>query len=335
MQGQRIILKQYPTGMPGHDDLQLETFEVPAPGEGQVQLRTIYLSLDPYMRGRMSQAKSYAAAVGIGEVITGETVSEVLASNHPDFQPGDTVRARSGWQTHAVLDGSELTKVDPDVAPVSTALGVLGMPGFTGWYGLTHIGKPKEGECVVVAAASGPVGSMVAQLAKKAGAHVVAIAGGEEKCAWIRETLGVEDALDHRAPLFPQNLARACPQGIDVYFENVGGAVFSAVLPLLNTGARIPVCGLIAHYNDSGTPEGHDRVPELMGRILRSRLLLQGYIITDHYELFPEFQKEVAPMVRKGSIAYREDIVKGLENAPEAFAGLLQGKNFGKLVVKV
>jgi NADPH-dependent curcumin reductase CurA len=331
----QITLAGRPTGAPTPSNFALKDAPMPEPGEGEVLLETLWLSLDPYMRGRMHDGPSYAAPTPVGAAMQGGTVGRVVASRDPKFKEGDIALGYGGWQQFWVEKAKGLMKLDPDQAPVTAALGVLGMPGFTGWYGLTQIGKPKAGETVVVAAASGPVGSMVAQLAKLHGATAVAIAGGKDKVAWIRQELGIETALDHRSPSFAKDLAAACPKGIDVYYENVGGPVFSAVMPLMNNDGRIPVCGIIAHYNEAGAPPGPDRLPGFMGSVLRKRLLVQGFIISFHYDLYPQFLHEVAPLVREGKLRYREDVVEGLENAPEAFIGMLQGKNFGKLLVKV
>ncbi|KQU51719.1 NADP-dependent oxidoreductase [Bosea sp. Leaf344] len=334
-QMQRIVLAARPTGRPDHSHFRLETAPIPTPGEGQLLLKTLYLSLDPYMRGRMSAAKSYSAPVEIGQVMEGGTVSEVLESRYPGLNPGDVVLSFSGWQSHALADGAQLRKLDPQAAPVTTALGVLGMPGFTAYAGLLTIGQPKPGETVVVAAASGPVGSAVGQIARIKGARAVGIAGGPEKCAYIRENFGFDAVIDHRAPDLAEQLAAACPDGIDVYFENVGGKVWDAVFPLLNGFARIPVCGLIAQYNASGDFEGPDRLPVLMRQVLTKSLLIRGFIQREFAAQRPDFEREMAGWIASGAVRYKEDIVTGLENAPEAFMGLLEGRNFGKLVVKL
>ncbi|ANY83833.1 NADP-dependent oxidoreductase (plasmid) [Microvirga ossetica] len=331
----RIVLAARPEGEPTPDHFRLETAPVPEPGPGQVLIRVLWLSLDPYMRGRMSAAKSYAKPVEIGEVMEGGTVGEVVASNHPDYAPGDFVLSHSGWQEYAIADGDSVRKLDPNLAPLSTALGVLGMPGMTAYTGLLNIGQPKPGETVVVAAAAGPVGSAVGQIAKIKGCHVVGIAGGAEKCAYLLNELAFDAAIDHRAPDMPERLADACPKGIDVYFENVGGEVWNAVFPLLNDFARIPVCGLVAHYNDTTLPPGPDRTPLLMRTILSKRLTLRGFIVRDFASQADEFRREVGSWLRAGQIKYREDVVEGLENAPEAFVGMLKGRNFGKMLVQV
>jgi len=308
---------------------------VPAPGPGQLLVRTLWLSLDPYMRGRMSDAKSYAAPVEIGQVMVGGAVSRVVASNHPGFAPGDIVEGRTGWQDYALSDGTGLRKVDPSLGPISTAVGVLGMPGMTAYTGLLTIGRPKPGETVAVSAASGAVGSVVGQIAKIKGARVVGIAGGERKCAYLLDELGFDAAVDHRAPDFAERLRAAAPDGIDVYFENVGGAVLEAVWPLLNNFARVPVCGLIAQYNATGLPAGPNRVPQMMREILSKRLTLRGFIVGDFADQHAAFLRDVSGWIRDGKLRYREDVAEGLETAPSTFLRLFRGENFGKLLVKV
>jgi NADPH-dependent curcumin reductase CurA len=334
-QNRRIVLASRPVGEPKDSDFRLEVGPVPELGPGQVLSRTLWLSLDPYMRGRMSDAKSYAKPVGIGEVMTGGTVGEVVHSNDPKFAPRDVVLGMGGWQEYAVMDGKELRKLDPSAAPLSTNLGVLGMPGMTAYTGLLNIGQPKPGETVAVAAATGPVGSLVGQIAKLKGCRAVGIAGGAEKCRALIDEFGFDAAVDHRAPDFAERLKAACPKGIDVYFENVGGAVWDAVFPLLNDFARIPVCGLIANYNMTELPPGPDRTPQLFRAILTKRLTIRGFIVWDFAAQAREFGTQVGQWLREGKIKYREDVVDGLENAPRAFMGLLKGKNFGKLLVRV
>ena len=332
----RIVLNSRPVGAPTPENFRIEEAPIAAPATGEVLLRTLYLSLDPYMRGRMSDGPSYAAPVALGEVMVGGTVSRVESSNHPDFKPGDLVLGQSGWQSLALSDGNGLNKLDAAMTHPSLALGVLGMPGFTAYMGLLDIGQPKAGETVVVAAASGAVGSVVGQIAKLKGCHVVGIAGGADKCRYVVDELGFDACIDHRSPDFKQQLASACPKGIDVYFENVGGTVFDAVLPLLNTKARVPVCGLIAHYNDTALPLGPDRLGLLTRTLLVKRIKMQGFIIFDDYaHRYGEFFAEMSQWLKDGKIKFREDVVDGLENAPQAFIGLLEGKNFGKLVVRV
>lgn len=331
----RIVLAARPQGEPSPAHFRLEEGRVPSPRPGEVLLRTRYLSLDPYMRGRMSAAKSYAAPVGVGETMVGGTVSEVAASDHPDFRVGEQVLAWGGWQEFSVSDGRGLRRLDPDAAPVATALGILGMPGMTAYTGLLNIGRPKAGETVVVAAAAGPVGSLVGQIAKLKGARAVGIAGGPEKCAYLTGELGFDIAVDHRGDDFPRALAEACPDGIDVYFENVGGAVFDAVLPLMKDFARMPVCGLVSGYNLTDLPPGPDRSPVLMRAVLTKRLHIQGFIVWDFAEQEAEFLTEVGAWLKEGRVKHREDVVEGLESAPDAFIGLLKGRNFGKSIVKV
>nr|WP_218884216.1 NADP-dependent oxidoreductase [Allobranchiibius huperziae] len=324
-----------PKGEPADSDFRIEQAELGQPGEDQALLQTLFLSLDPYMRGRMSDAPSYAAPVQIGQTMVGATVSRVLESPGGQFAPGDVVLGYGGWQSHSVEPVSYLRKVDTGTAPVSTALGVLGMPGFTAYAGLLQIGKPQPGETVVVAAASGPVGSAVGQIAKLRGARAVAIAGGQAKVDYCRE-IGFDAAVDHRSENFRDDLAAATPDGIDVYFENVGGAVWDAVLPRLNTYARVPLCGLVSVYNATSLPEGPDRSGVLMGTILRKSLTVRGFIQTEFVaDHFADFQREMSGWVSSGQMKYREDVVDGLDNTPEAFRGLLAGRNFGKLVVKV
>ncbi|AXI02106.1 NADP-dependent oxidoreductase [Aquirhabdus parva] len=330
----RFVLASRPKGAPTAQDFRLESVKVSEPAEGEVLLRTLYLSLDPYMRGRMSDAPSYAPPVELGGVMVGETVAQVVASHHEGYVAGDLVLSDSGWQDYAVSNGTGLTKLGSMAKP-SWALGVLGMPGFTAYMGLLDIGQPKAGETVVVAAATGAVGSLVGQIAKIKGCHVVGVAGGADKCRAAIDELGFDACIDRNAADFADQLATACPRGIDVYFESVGGAVFNAVLPLLNLSARVPVCGLIAQYNAEHLPEGGDRTPLLMGAILVKRIKVQGFIIFDYAPRYPEFFKEMSEWLAQGKISFREDFVDGLENAPQAFIGLLEGKNFGKLVIKV
>ena len=339
----RIILVRRPSGAPVDDDFKLDTCPIPEPGEGEVLVRVHYMSLDPYMRGRMDDAKSYATPVPLGGTMEGGSVGEVIASNDPNFAPGDFAFGMFGWATHGVQPGKMIRKVDPAHGPITASLGVLGMPGFTGWYGLTQYGQPKEGETVVVAAATGPVGSMVGQLAKARGCRVVGVAGGAEKCKMAVETFGFDECLDHRAYAdgreMREALAAACPDGVDIYFENVAGKVLEGVLPLMNVGGRIPVCGMISWYNagalgaDAGGTK--DQLPKMWRTILVNRLHVHGFIISDHWNSFPEFLREVGPMVASGKLKFVEDVAEGLENAPRAFMGLLEGRNKGKQIVKV
>ena len=332
----KVVLNSRPVGSPTTENFRFEEAAILTPSSGQVLLRTLYLSLDPYMRGRMSDAPSYATPVEISNVMVGSTISCVEDSQHPNYHIGDLVLGYSGWQDYDLADGTNLTKLDDSATHPSLAIGVLGMPGFTAYMGLLDIGQPKAGETVVVAAASGAVGSVVGQIAKIKGCPVVGIAGGAEKCQFVIDELGFDACIDHHSGDFPQQLAAACPKGIDIYFENVGGAVFDAVLPLLNVSARIPLCGLIANYNDTALPSGPDRLGLLTGTLLTKRIKMQGFIIFEDYgHRYDEFFCQMSAWLNEGKIKFREDIVDGLENAPQAFIGLLEGKNFGKLIIRV
>ena len=332
---QRIVLAARPIGEPKPENFRLENVPVPSAGPGEVLLRTIWLSLDPYMRGRMSDAPSYAAPVQIGNVMEAATVSEVAASSHPDYKVGDVVLGRAGWQTHFVSDGKGLRKIDPNAAPASTALGVLGMPGMTAYTGLLDIGKPQSGETVVVAAASGAVGSAVGQIARIKGARAIGIAGGAEKCRYVTEVLGFDACIDHRDPDMAAKLKTACPKGIDVYFENVGGRVFEAVLPLLNPFARIPVCGLISQYNAFEEEKGGKAMSFLMRNVLTKRLTIRGFIVSDFASRYDEFIADMRTWFAEGKLKHRETVAEGLANAPGAFMGMLRGENFGKQLVRI
>ncbi|EOX4461307.1 NADP-dependent oxidoreductase [Vibrio alginolyticus] len=333
----RIVLASRPHGAPTQENFRLEEVTKPTPREGEMLLRTVYLSLDPYMRGRMSDAESYADPVAIDDVMVGGTVCQVETSNHPDYEAGEWVLAYTvGWQDYAISTGEMVIKLGKEPQNPSYALGVAGMPGFTAYMGLLDIGQPKPGETIVVAAATGPVGATVGQIGKIKGCRVVGIAGGEEKCRYAKEVLGFDECIDHKAEDFAEQLKNACDKGIDVYFENVGGKVFEAVMPLLNTNARIPLCGLISQYNATELPEGTDHLPLLMGKLLTKRIKVQGFIIFDDYgHRYGEFAQDINQWLAEGKIQYREHLVQGLDNAPEAFIGLLEGKNFGKLVVHI
>jgi NADPH-dependent curcumin reductase len=331
----RIVLARRPQGAPVAADFRLETLPAPVAGPGQVLLRTRLLSLDPYMRGRMNEGRSYVAPVELGAPMSGQTVSVVEASDVADFARGDLVLANGGWQDYALSDGRDLLKLDPALAPPSWALGVLGMPGLTAYVGLLDIGQPRAGETVVVGAATGAVGSVVGQIAKIRECRVVGIAGGPDKCRYATESLGFDACLDHHEPELAARLAAACPRGIDVYFESVGAEVLSAVVPLLNVRARIPLCGLIGWYNLDKLPPGPDRTPQLLSAVLRWRIKVQGFIVFDHYDRLPAFRQDMTAWLRAGRIKYREELIEGLENAPQGLIGLLRGENFGKLVVRV
>jgi NADPH-dependent curcumin reductase CurA len=326
----QIRLKSRPTGEPTLDNFEAADGPVPEPKDGEVLRRTIYLSLDPYMRGRMSDAASYATPVKLGDVMGAHTVSQVVESKNSAFKKGDFVTGYDGWQTYGVSSGKDLRTLDPKAAPISTAIGVLGMPGMTAFVGLMDIGQPKPGETVVVSAASGAVGSVVGQLAKIKGCRAVGVAGSAEKCRYVVEELGFDACINYKTDDLVPALKEACPKGVDVYFENVGGAVFAAILRVINDGARIPLCGIISEYNATGNPAGPNLRP-----LLVHRAMIKGFIVSDHNDRAPAFVQEVAPLVMSGRIKFREDIVDGLDNAPTAFIGLLAGKNFGKLMVRV
>lgn len=331
----RIALARRPQGAPLPEDFKLVTDVRPTPQDGEVLIEVTHLSLDPYMRGRMDDVKSYAPSVDLGGTMTGQGVGRVLDSKAGGFVPGDIVTGMTGWASHACLPGAELRKLDPALPP-STALGVLGMPGLTGWVGLHTYGKPKAGETLVVGAATGPVGSMVGQLAKQLGLRTVAIAGGAEKCRLATETFGFDAAIDHRAyddaASLRAAIAEAAPNGIDIYWENVAGQVLEAVMPLMNVHGRIPVCGMIAWYGGANIAD-NNQLPGIWRSILVKRLQVSGFIIFDHWDQYPAFLKDVAPKVAAGEIAYLEDVATGLDTAPEAFIAMLKGGNTGKQIV--
>ena len=339
----QIALASRPTGAPTPANFRLEELPIPTPGEGEVLVRVHYMSLDPYMRGRMDDAKSYASNIPVNGKMEGGSVGEIIASNAKGFEVGEFVMGGFGWATHAVAPAAGLAKIDPKAAPITYALGVLGMPGLTGWYGLTELGKPKAGETLVVAAATGPVGSMVGQIAKSMGLRTVGIAGGPEKCKTAVEHFGFDICLDHRAYATATDLRaalkEAAPKGVDIYFENVGGKVLEAVMPLMNQHGRIPICGMISWYNEGGL--GADAIektltaPKLWRTILVNFLSVNGFIISNHWNRMPDFHKAVGPMIASGQVKVQEDITEGLENAPEAFIKLLTGGNTGKAIVKV
>jgi NADPH-dependent curcumin reductase len=326
----QVLLKRRPTGAPRADDFELADAPIPDPAEGEVLVRGIYLSLDPYMRGRMSAARSYARPVDVGAVMEGRVVGRIVRSRDPGFREGEYVLGGYGWQHYSAVPANGLTKLDPNEAPLSTALGVLGMPGLTAYVGLSEIGRPQRGETVVVSAASGAVGAVAGQFAKRAGARVVGIAGGADKCRYVEGELGFDACVDHRSTDLGTALDRACPGGIDVYWENVGGAVQQAAFPRLNDFGRMVMCGMVSEYNDAEPRPG----PNLMAAV-RKRLKIQGFIVSDQWQRFGEYRAMAAPLLRSGELKYHEDIVDGLDRAPEAFIGLLEGRNFGKLLVKL
>ena len=326
----QVLFKTRPEGMPSEDNFEIVKNAMPEAGDGQVLRRTIYLSVDPYMRGRMSTAKSYAEGAKLGEPMVGSTISEVVESNNPRYRAGDFVLGFDGWQAYAASDVKGLRKLDPTDAPITCAVGVLGMPGLTSYVGLLDIGKPKEGETVVVSAAAGAVGSIAGQIAKIKGCRVVGTAGSDEKCKYVVDELGFDVCINYKTEDLKEALKAACPNGIDIYFDNVGGAVLDAVLKRINVHARIPLIGLISQYNDAKPMPGPN-----LGSVLANRALIQGMIIFDHVDRMPDFLRDMATWLREGKVRYREDIIQGLENAPRAFIGLLQGENIGKRIVQV
>lgn len=325
-----VVLKRRPEGELQPEHFELRDDAMPEPATGEVVTRTIWLSIDPYMRGRLREQQTYAVAIQVGEVMTGETVGEVVASGDPGFAPGDIVVGPRGWQTHCVTPADRLVKLPRHGAKLSAYLGVLGMPGATAYRGISEICQPKAGETVVVSAASGAVGSVAGQLAKRAGARVIGVAGGAEKCLYVQDALGFDDCVDHRSLDLRRELAAACPNGIDAYFENVGGAVQAAVFELLNPFARVAMCGMVSQYNEAEFPPGPN-----LGFVVGKRVLIQGFIVSDKPEKLAEWRAVAGPWVADGSLVYREDVHDGLETAPAALSGILSGQNFGKLLVRV
>ncbi len=326
----RIVLASYPEGWVTEANFRLETAPVPKAGDGEVLVKNQWLSLDPYMRGRMSQQKSYVKGVEIGEVMTGETAGEVVESKHPGFKPGDKVTAPSGWQLYWSGKGDLLTKVDASKVPLSYFLGCLGMPGRTAYFGMKEICAPKAGETVVVSAASGAVGSIVGQLAKAWGCRAVGIAGGKAKCEYVTKELGFDACVDYKAGNLYDQLKAACPKGVDANFENVGGEILDTVLRLMNLRGRIAICGLISDYN-AKEPYG----VKMFRSILVNRIRMQGMIVFDWQRRYPEANQALLDLVLAGKLKYRESVVQGLENAPKGLIGLLKGENFGKQIVKL
>jgi len=327
----QIVLAARPQGMPRASDFRLEEGPVPAPGAGELLVRNIYMSVDPYMRGRMNDRKSYAPPFQIGEPLNGRAVGQVVTSGSPHFQPGDFVASMLGWREYFVTDGEGLNPVDRRLAPLAAYLGVLGVPGFTGWYGLKEIGRPKAGETLVVSGAAGATGSLVGQMGKILGCRVVGTAGTDDKCAHLTRELGLDAAINYKTADLYGALHQACPSGIDIYFENVGGPLLDAVLRLLNPFARIPLCGMISQYNLDIPEPG----PRYLFSMIGNRALMQGFIISDHFDRYPEFVREVGGWLREGRLKHQETVVEGIENAPSAFLGLFAGDNLGKMVVKI
>ena len=330
MKNRRVLLASRPSGWVSESNFRIEEAPVPSPREGEVLVKNLWLSLDPYMRGRMNEGKSYAARQELGEVMIGGTVGEVVESKHPKFAKGDQVLGMLGWQQYGLSDGKGLNKVDASRVPLSAYLGVLGMPGVTAWVGLLDICQPKAGETVVVSAASGAVGSVVGQIAKIKGCRAVGIAGGKQKCDYVVKELGFDACVDYKAGKLNDDLKAAVPDGVDCYFENVGGEILDAVLRRMNAFSRIAVCGLISQYNAT-EPYGVKAIQS----ILTNRIKVQGFIVSDRMELWAKALPELAGWVAAGRIKYRETVTDGLENAPKAFVGLLKGENFGKQLVRI
>jgi NADPH-dependent curcumin reductase CurA len=326
----QILLAARPDGWVKETDFRIVETPVPTPADGQVLLKNLYLSLDPYMRGAMNEKRAYGRPLNIGDVMAGETISEVIDSRNPKIKPGITVAAHVGWQQYALSDGSNLRPIDATLLPASAYLGVAGMPGVTAWYGLLKIGEPKAGETVVVSAASGAVGSVAGQIAKIQGCRVVGVAGGKQKCAYVTGELKFDACIDHRGGNWSEELAQATPEGIDVCFENVGGPVLDGVLARCNPFARIPLCGMISDYN-ANERYGIQNLVSAVG----NRIKLQGFIISDHLDIWREALVQLAQWMREGKIKYRETVTHGLENAPAAFIGLFKGENFGKQIIKL
>ena len=331
MNNTQIILRSRPTGMVGPDNFELRSREAPAPAEGQLLVRNLYLSVDPYMRGRMNAAATYAANFEVGEVVPGRAVGRVVTSRHPGFAEGDTVLGGLGWENYSLSDGSGLRKLPDDAEQLSAYLGVLGMPGFTGYYGLLEIGRPQPGETVYVSGAAGAVGSVVGQVAKLRGCRVVGSAGSDEKVAYLLG-LGFDRAFNYRAvSSLREELRSACPDGIDIYFDNVGGETLEAALAAMNNHGRIVACGSISRYNDPEPRPGPNNLSLVVGR----RLKIQGFIIGDHADHYPAFEADMTRWLAEGKLHYRETVAEGIESAPEAFVHLFTGDKIGKQIVRV
>ena len=332
MNNRRVLLTARPEGLPKPTDFRLVETPAPEPGDGEMLLRTLYLSLDPYMRGRMRDAKSYAPPVPLDGVMVGGVVGEVTASRHPDYAVGDIVEGRTGWQEYGLSDGAGMRRVDPSLAPVSTALGILGMPGLTAYFGLRDIGRVEAGDTVLVTAASGAVGAVVGQIAKIMGCYVVGVAGGPQKTAYILDELGFDAAIDYKSGAdLGTAVATACPKGVDVYYDNVGGAISDVALDHLARGARVVICGTISQTSLEEPEPG----PRVQGKLMTAWASMQAFNVFQFADRHDEARAQLAQWLADGTLKYREDVVDGLANAPAAFIGMLQGKNFGKLVVKV
>jgi hypothetical protein len=330
MKNLRVLFARRPKGLPVTDDFALDEAPVPAPADGQFLSRTLWLSLDPYYRNVMKGSQIYADRLEPGMPMVGETVAEVVESRHPGFAPGDFVAVRNGWQTHALSNGAGVRKLDPAMAPLSTALGVLGMPGLTGYAGLVYLGEPRPGQTVVVSAATGPVGCTVGQVARLVGARAVGIAGSDEKCDYAVRELGFAACINYRRGDLRAALAAACPDGIDVYFDNVGGDTLAAVLGRLALGARIVLCGMIEAYSLDAPPPG-----PFLGPVVGARATMKGLVVYDWLHKAAEQQRVISAWIREGRFRYREDVTDGLEHAPAAFCRLMRGENFGKALVRV
>ncbi len=320
-----------PVGLPGRDDWEYFEEEVGEPGEGQLLVEVAYISLDPAMRGWVNEGRSYIPPVGIGEVMRALGIGRVLASGHPDFAEGDTVSGLFGVQQYALADGGGLIKVDSSLAPLPRFLGALGMPGMTAYFGLLEVGRPEQGEAVVISAAAGAVGAIAGQIAKLKGCRVVGIAGGEEKCAYVTEELGFDAAVDYKAGEIGGALAEACPDGIDVYFDNVGGEILDAALALLGRHARVVICGAISQYNNTGPMQG----PSNYMSLLVNHASMTGFVVTEYFGRYAEGAAEMAGWLAEGKVKAREDVVEGIETFPETLLKLYSGENNGKLVLKV
>jgi len=332
MKSRQVLLAARPAGAPKPADFRLVEVDAREPGPGEILVRNIYMSVDPYMRGRMNEKQTYAQAWQVGQPADGRAVGEVMRSQNPRFPVGAIVVSNLGWREHFVSSGEGVLPIDRGLAPLSAFLGVLGVPGFTGWYGLKEIGKPKEGESLVVSGAAGATGSLVVQIGKILGCRVVGTAGTDDKCAWLTKELGADAAINYRkAGDLGQALREACPRGVDVYYENVGGAILDAVLGLVNPFARIALCGMISQYNLEVPAPGPGNIRNMVG----NRVLMQGFIISDHMKRYPEFVAEVGGWLKAGRIKYQETVVDGIDKAVTAFLGLFSGDNTGKMVVRL